>query len=552
MDDDSGIELSLGLSCGGSAGKFKGKGSCSDLNAEGGKNKSLVGNFDSSGSSMKHFIQTHVDKHGNGGQQRNDPGLCQQENFWTDLGKCSAQESDASTNAHGDSSRFMGFRESWLSSTVSLKGLDRPAGIGEEKIEQHDLGVRLWPGVTAKRKMPFEELENQKKQEKETEFNDAHGKSASGVSLMKNFTVSISAKDNPTSENEDVAESEGEGSTTRAVSSLGRDGMKRFIGIGSDSSNQKDSQGFIDSGIVGSQGSALKQPLSMGSESKVELGNLAYGIPFSRQPLSVVTVPYASSGKTPTSAANASTSGFSCMQLMPPSKNNEGVNVQQISSGSFQLTFGYSPGQLPALEPGSSLGGFLHSPQLSASGNKCLGEGVISAEHVEDQRRSSPGGLPRGSSETSTYEVKLPDLAKNSGKRPLPEMAGMSSSSQGEDITKADNPKDATLPSDLESFLHEMPGIRPGIAAAIKFGGNGSYPDLPWVSTTGSGPNGRTISGAVYKFGKKEIRIVCACHGIHLTPDEFVQHAAADTPNHEGNHGLSSFPSGNQAASAKS
>lgn len=163
-----------------------------------------------------------------------------------------------------------------------------------------------------------------------------------------------------------------------------------------------------------------------------------------------------------------------------------------------------------------------------------------------------PGGLPRGSSETSTYEGKLPDLAKNAGKRPLPEMAGMSSSSPGEDITKAENPKEVTGPSDLESFLHEMPGIRPGIAAAIKFGGNGSYPDLPWVSTTGSGPNGKIISGAAYKFGRKEIRIVCACHGTHLTPDEFVHHATADTLNHEGNHGLSSFPSGNQAASAKS
>ncbi|KMZ66177.1 hypothetical protein ZOSMA_2G01880 [Zostera marina] len=70
--------------------------------------------------------------------------------------------------------------------------------------------------------------------------------------------------------------------------------------------------------------------------------------------------------------------------------------------------------------------------------------------------------------------------------------------------------------------------IRPGVASGLIFGGNGSCPDLPWVSTTGSGPNGKTISGVTYKYNKTQVNIVCACHGLHLSPEEFVHHANLD------------------------
>ena len=64
-----------------------------------------------------------------------------------------------------------------------------------------------------------------------------------------------------------------------------------------------------------------------------------------------------------------------------------------------------------------------------------------------------------------------------------------------------------------EGVPPEYPAIRPGIAAELKFGGSGSSPNLPWVSTTGPGPNGKTISGVTYRYGVTQIRIVCACHG---------------------------------------
>ncbi|KAK6129158.1 hypothetical protein DH2020_037090 [Rehmannia glutinosa] len=49
--------------------------------------------------------------------------------------------------------------------------------------------------------------------------------------------------------------------------------------------------------------------------------------------------------------------------------------------------------------------------------------------------------------------------------------------------------------------------------------------DMPYVSTKGNGPNGRKIEGFLYRYKKgEEVRIVCVCHGMFLTPKEFVEH----------------------------
>lgn len=48
---------------------------------------------------------------------------------------------------------------------------------------------------------------------------------------------------------------------------------------------------------------------------------------------------------------------------------------------------------------------------------------------------------------------------------------------------------------------------------------------MPSVTTTGDGPNGRRIEGFLYRYTKGEIIIVCVCHGCFLSPGEFVKHA---------------------------
>ena len=159
---------------------------------------------------------------------------------------------------------------------------------------------------------------------------------------------------------------------------------------------------------------------------------------------------------------------------------------------------------------------------------------------------------PRSSSSGTKYEDKSLDLVK--GGNHVAEIG--SSAPQNEDQSKGAFPffrqKERTNQSVAEGGSHEGATIRPGIAPDVKFGGSGSYPDLPWVSTTASGPNGRTISGVTYKYNQNEVRIVCACHGTHMTPEKFVQHASADIPNPDNNTVPASFPSNNPAASAKS
>nr|XP_010905136.1 uncharacterized protein LOC105032389 [Elaeis guineensis] len=55
--------------------------------------------------------------------------------------------------------------------------------------------------------------------------------------------------------------------------------------------------------------------------------------------------------------------------------------------------------------------------------------------------------------------------------------------------------------------------------------GSSSLPRMPYVSTTGNGPNGRTITGFLYTYTKSEVSIICVCHGSSFSPEEFVRHA---------------------------
>ncbi|GLJ04992.1 hypothetical protein SUGI_0008710 [Cryptomeria japonica] len=107
-------------------------------------------------------------------------------------------------------------------------------------------------------------------------------------------------------------------------------------------------------------------------------------------------------------------------------------------------------------------------------------------------------------------------------------------------------------PNMTNSPLQEVWNLKPGIACGMSFGGSGTTPDLPWVSTTGVGPNGRTICGVMYKYDANQVGIVCACHGRHMLPGEFVLHAGkTDASSPEKNIVVSPYISGSEAASAK-
>lgn len=113
------------------------------------------------------------------------------------------------------------------------------------------------------------------------------------------------------------------------------------------------------------------------------------------------------------------------------------------------------------------------------------------------------------------YAVPLQIHSSKGNGEPIME-TGTSSSSRQEIATSL-----------IEGFPREGSAMKPGVASNVEFGGCGAYLDLPWVSTTGPGPKGKTISGVTYKSNKNQIKIVCACHGAHMSPNESIQNASA-------------------------
>lgn len=74
-------------------------------------------------------------------------------------------------------------------------------------------------------------------------------------------------------------------------------------------------------------------------------------------------------------------------------------------------------------------------------------------------------------------------------------------------------------------------------AAAGREVGRSVMGEMPCVSTTGCGPNGRRVEGFLYKYRKgEEVSIVCVCHGTFLSPAEFVRHAGGGDVAHPLRH----------------
>ncbi|XP_010917729.1 protein NINJA homolog 1 [Elaeis guineensis] len=520
MEDENGLELSLGLSCGGSSGKSKGRDAPSDTSLdEGSSSKLLGGNITTSDISFKNFLQTSAENQVHSGKQKGDPVSPSHENFWTDLGKHAATVANVSKDVQSSQSQFTRYQQPWIPNNKTTDSEQQKSGIN-------------------KRKLSFEEINIQKKHEKVVDHgDDAQVKGLAGVNLLKRSPISVTAEDASSGENEDVAESEAEGSNSWLVSQR-EDNSKR-----SEVPKVADKHVLNDHSGISFQ--RQKQLSFSGNDSNPEIGKVAYGIPLPLQPLTVMSVPYSVPVKVSTTsgAPNATGVPSPCVVQLMPLANNERPVVQTMNTSNLQLAFGYSPVQLPTLERSSSWA--LGSQPQHASSFAIKDNADGASQHSEDDMKRS---------HAFTYEGKSSELAKGSGKH-IGE-AGASSSSQVEEEGRGSNTifrqKETTNQPVAESFSHEGCAIRPGIFASnLKFGGCGSCPDLPWVSTTGPGPNGKTISGVTYQFDRNQRKIVCACHGSHMTEEEFIQHASADASNQENNTSLASFPASNPAASAQ-
>lgn len=107
-------------------------------------------------------------------------------------------------------------------------------------------------------------------------------------------------------------------------------------------------------------------------------------------------------------------------------------------------------------------------------------------------------------------------------------------SNEVKDKTKADYTVNMTLSTNIqvrESRCSEE--LKP---APLECNGASPLPQMPCVSTTGNGPNGKTITGFLYRYTKTEVCIVCVCHGTSFSPAEFVKHAGGVDVEHPLRH----------------
>lgn len=505
MEDESGLELSLGLSCGGPSSKSKFKDATSDPKGDEESTSRVMGNnMTVSDDSFKNFFKSGVENQESKGKHKSDFNTQPQENFFTDLAKCSAPIADCPNDAHKNLSQFTRYQELLL---------------GNKTIENDEE-----KSGSTKRKLPFEEINFQNKHEKLIDYVDIHGaKKTSGAPLLRDSHVSNTTEDGSTGENEDVAESEAPQSWLPSQREENAKCSDTFKFNGQSALNE--------SSGIGSKG--LSEPCLSGKEINPEYGKSKFGIPLSLQPLKVMNIPCPVPGTVPSTSIGSNASGFPSVMKLLPIANGERSVAPIENTNTMQLAFGYPSSQLPTLEKVSSSVFNSQPLHLSPFTSREHSSGAQNQEHFEDGARTSQ------------------DLAIATTKY-AGETGTSARSEEGKLRNYAMKANEAMNKPGTEGFPREGPAIRPGIAPNLRFGGCGSYPDLPWVSATGQGPNGKTISGVTYKYNENQIKIVCACHGTHMSPDEFVQHASAKTVNSENSPNLASFPTSNTTNSAQS
>ncbi|KAF8097777.1 hypothetical protein N665_0281s0040 [Sinapis alba] len=421
MDDDgNGLELSLGLSCGGS-----GKGNITN---------------NAGSSSEKHIVE--------GGDRRSAKVIDDFKNFLHPTSQRPPEPSSASQSQRSDSGQQQP-PQSFFNDLSKAPAAD-DAEASTKPLWVEDDTTRQEAGN--KRKFGFPVMNDEKKK-KEKDFVDPHEKKT------KASHVSNATDEGSTAENEDVAESEvgGGGSSSNLAKEVARPTT-------------------ADTNVVDNLAGQMKN--NHGAEEFTTMRNMSYNtVPFTVHPQKALTgLPY---------SAKESGQQAPATSLTQPTAN---------AGNNLPVMFGYSPVQLPMLDKDGS-GGIISLSQSPFAG--------------------------RGPSNSAT--------AKGEGKQPVAEEG---SSEDASERPAGDNNNNST------AFSFDFSAIKPGMAADVKFGGSGARPNLPWVSTTGSGPHGRTISGVTYRYNANQIKIVCACHGSHMSPEEFVRHASEEYVTPESSVGM--------------
>ncbi|XP_073058534.1 ninja-family protein AFP3-like [Primulina eburnea] len=136
---------------------------------------------------------------------------------------------------------------------------------------------------------------------------------------------------------------------------------------------------------------------------------------------------------------------------------------------------------------------------------RIIGDGNLNlVENVKQTSQGSIGSQRSGSSGISDGQSQTTEGAK--------QLAEVKSSSGSKSELERNEQK-----STIEAAVREAKG--PNISH------QNVMQDMPFVSTKAYGPNGTKVDGFLYRYKKGEdVRIVCVCHGMFLSPAEFVKH----------------------------
>lgn len=162
--------------------------------------------------------------------------------------------------------------------------------------------------------------------------------------LLKNTrtsNISINMVSGSTAENEDIANTEAEGSTSGPVSHH------------DDSSKQYDSS-YAD--LTG------KRRFISSSENEVKFGNTEYCVPFLGQPVNILNMPYFTPLKDYNPTGTVSRSSYPVPGMVPVMAvtGGERAGTQPIIPANVPPMFGYSPVMLPSLDKNNSYGAISH------------------------------------------------------------------------------------------------------------------------------------------------------------------------------------------------
>lgn len=237
--------------------------------------------------------------------------------------------------------------------------------------------------------------------------------------------------------------------------------------------------------------------------------------------------------------------GLSYHMMMPGLVGSDGKAIQPVAAAGS--AGGFRPYQLPEKNSGDG-GGRGDSVKQSVSG---CSRG--SSPGVSDHRSTSGqgGSSSDGGSHSSQYHPLEPTI----NTKPQTAHNSLSLNTKPERTSSCHHtepiqtePSPGKKPSQSQS---QSQSPSPSAATNEAKGVNQSKPpkppvqqtneamllsQMPYVSTTGNGPNGKTITGFLYKYSNSEVCIVCVCHGSSFSPAGFIEHAGGVDVEHPLRH----------------